>query len=370
MYREKLKPLTIDMCPHRREVCFATRSETAICGMLQEVFAGEPTVCCTVARDACNVCCRSFPPSTACWNPVVASLIYDRAWKAVEAASATDLEGLRQMCERALDSLDVVYLEPLPPIEPNVDPMQPLVEVVPLPRIRHGATVRQWAVGVTTAPRLQSTLEPCLESMVRAGWETPHLFVDSAVRIPQKFSHLPGTLHDAKIGAWPNYYLALGELLLRQPFADAYLIAQDDILFYDRESLPPYLERVLWPGKTPGLVSLYCAPPYDARRRGWHAERDSRNTGPLAMVFPRDLAKAFITDAAVFEHRWLSDPKAATSVDDVVARWASDHGVPLWFPTPSLVQHIGDTSTLWPWGRALGHRRASRFAGDREKDGH
>jgi hypothetical protein len=293
--------------------------------------------------------------------------VYERASKAAQTASGGDLDRLQKLCETALERLDIVYLKPLSATVTDLEPVRPLVEILPPPRVKHGATVRQWAVGVTTAPRLHCTLECCLESLVRAGWQTPHLFIDSAVRIPQAFSHLPGTFHDARIGAWPNYYLALGELLLRHPYADAYLIAQDDTLFCDRESLPDYLEKVLWPSKTPGLVSLYCAPADCGSRPGWQRRRDSYNTGPVAMVFPRELAKAFITDTAVFEHRWSPDPALATAVDDVVNRWASDHGLPLWFPTPSLVQHIGDTSTLWPRARALGNRRASRFAGDEGK---
>jgi len=223
--------------------------------------------------------------------------------------------------------------------------------------------VQKWAVGVTTAPRRQETLEACLASLVRAGWETPYLFVDSAVRIPERFTTLPGTFRDEKIGAWPNYYLALAELLMRQPHADAYMIVQDDALFYDREPLTDYLAEVLWPGKAPGLVSLYCSAADSQRQRGWHSQDGFKAAGPLAFVFARDLAKAFLTDRSVFEHRWAADPVTATSLTGLINRWAWDRRLPGWFPTPSLVQHIGDASTLWPGARALGHRRAEPFAG-------
>ncbi len=366
-YRQKLMPRTVETCPHRKAGHRGAGAATAACGILEEVFRESRIDPGTVARDACEACCRSFPPSAATWSPAVASLIYERASKAAQTASGQDLEGLRRLCETALAGLDVVYTEPVPVAAASFDPGRPLADIVPPPRVRHGARVRQWAVGVTTAPRLQPTLEPCLESLVRAGWRTPHLFVDSAVRLPPQFSHLPGTLRDARIGAWPNYYLALAELLLRHPHADAYLIAQDDALFYDRQSLPEYLEQVLWPSRPPALVSLYSAPADCGFRPGWHSLPGSCSTGPVAMVFSRELAKSFLADAAVIEHRWSPDPVAAAALGHVVGHWARDCGIPLWLPTPSLVQHIGDTSTLWPRARALGHRRAGWFAGDREK---
>lgn len=357
-----LRPTTVETCPHRGPVDPDTGM--AACAILAEVFASGRDAIAEVARGACEACCRSFPPSKACWNPVVASLVYGRASAAAETASDNERESLQRLCRAALDRLDVVYLDPIPPHVVGSAPLRPLVETLPPPPVRHGPAVRHWAVGVTTAPRLQPTLDACLGSVIRAGWPTPQLFVDSAVRIPREFIHLPGTFRDPRAGAWPNYYLALTELLLRHPQADACLLLQDDAVLYDREPLPEYLEKVLWPGSAPALVSLYCSPADCGDRPGWHARRDTCNTGPVATVFPRELARAFVTDATVFAHRWLSDPVASLAVDDVVARWASDQGLPVWFPTPSLVQHIGDTSTLWPGTRALGPRRASRFAGD------
>jgi len=271
---------------------------------------------------------------------------------------------MEQLAKRARESLDVLYAATLPAAKSEPDVVGPLRQVLPPPPRRHGRRVQEWAVGVTTAPRRQETLEACLASLVRAGWETPYLFVDSAVRIPERFTTLPGTFRDERIGAWPNYYLALAELLMRRPHADAYMIVQDDVVFYDREPLTDYLAAVLWPGKVPGLVSLYCSAADAQGQRGWHCHDGFWTAGPLALVFPREPAKTFLTDRAVFEHRWLPDPVRATSLTGLVNRFAWDRRLPVWFPTPSLVQHIGETSTLWPRARALGHRRAEPFAGE------
>jgi hypothetical protein len=188
--------------------------------------------------------------------------------------------------------------------------------------------------------------------------------MDSAVRVPERFGRLPGTLRSPAAGAWPNHYLSLLELTLRQPNADAYLILQDDALLYDGENVRAYLEETLWPGDRPALVSLYCPQPYTAKRFGWQRFRKSWVWGALAFVFPRATARAYLRDCAVCQHRWRSAAGGLSQIDVVIGWWARRRRVPLWFPTPSLVQHVGETSTLWADSPAVGSRAASVFVGD------
>jgi hypothetical protein len=101
-----------------------------------------------------------------------------------------------------------------------------------------------------------------------------------------------------------------------------------------------------------------------AERPGWRAIIGRPASGPVALVFPAEIARSFITDKAVFEHRWDADEIAATSLGGLIFTWARCQGISIWFPTPSLVQHIGETSTLWPTARASGTRRAGQFAGE------
>ena len=65
-----------------------------------------------------------------------------------------------------------------------------LAQIIPPPLRRSGDLVSQWAVGVTTAPRAEPTLEECLTSLASAGWDNPRLFVDGAVSIPDAFDGL------------------------------------------------------------------------------------------------------------------------------------------------------------------------------------
>jgi hypothetical protein len=230
--------------------------------------------------------------------------------------------------------------------------------------VRRGPSIRNWAVGVTTAPRRQATLEWTLDSLYRAGWGTPRLFVDSATAIADRFAHLPVTLREPAVGAWPNFYLGLAELLMREPEADAYLMVQDDVIFYDCEDLRAYLERSLWPAEPIGAVSLYCPTIYTQPEPGWHRHQGEWVYGALAFLFPRESAQRLIADLRVLEHRWSRWNGGKANIDVVIGRWAVRHKRPVYYPTPSLVQHIGDTSTIWRGARALGVRKAGRFAGD------
>jgi hypothetical protein len=207
-----------------------------------------------------------------------------------------------------------------------VVPFDGLRELIPPPATRHPQPIRKWAVGVTTAPRPRPTLDACLGNLTRAGWESPHLFMDSAVRVSGRFGHLPGTLRSPAAGAWPNHY----------------------------------------PTSRPCLVSLYCSSAYSAREFGWQPLPSQWTWGALAFVFPRRVAQGFLLDPLVCKHRWgrwREEDGGLANTDLVIGWWASRKRIPVWYPTPSLVQHIGVTSTLGADLRATGERRADRWAG-------
>jgi hypothetical protein len=366
--RHQLTSTVIEDCPYRHDVVQHDGVETARCGFIEDSLGTRDDDACLVDRAVCGSCRLSFFPSAHNPNPVVASLIYARASRMAAALSPGDeADRLRSIAEHASDRLDIVYNEPVATTPVEQSPARPLATLVPPPRSRHGRRVRDWAVGVTTAPRVQPVLERCLDSLTRAGWERPHLFIDAAVSVPEKFGRLPCTLRDERVGAWPNYYLALAELVLKHPRADVYMVVQDDALLYSRERLTPYLEAIFWPGRTTCLVSLYCSDADTADEPGWHPSAGAVKSGPVALAFPCELAKAFLTDRNVFAHRWQSDELAATSIGDVISDWAEDRGIPVWLPTPSLVQHVGETSTIWRSARAKGKRQARFFAGDEPK---
>jgi len=139
---------------------------------------------------------------------------------------------------------------------------------------------------------------------------------------------------------------------------------QDDVLFDDRLPVRSYLEQALWPGDGAGIASLFCAQAYTQPRAGWHRLRRAWRLGAQAFVFSRDVAQRFLANHEVVLHRWSQHRNGLADISWRVGQWAYDADVPVYFTTPSLVQHVGDVSTIWPKARVIGNRRASRFVGD------
>jgi hypothetical protein len=237
-----------------------------------------------------------------------------------------------------------------------------LPELVPPPAQRWGKPVRRWAVGVTTAPRRQPTLESCLDSVVRAGWDSPRLFLDGTLRVPPRYAHLPTSWREEGIGAWPSWYLALVELLVSCPDVDAYLLLQDDAVLHDRGSLRSYLERVLWPGDRPEIISLFYAG--DDMTPGWHRTEANASWATMALVFPPVLARQLVTDPESTEALFLASARRHVPIPNVVFEWTDRCEIRTWYTVPSLSQHIGNSSTIWGnVGLTVG-RRARWFSAD------
>jgi hypothetical protein len=362
VYREQFQRTTVESCRHRFNVRIHTDSESASCGLLKQI-TGLSDDWYQVERAICERCRQSFVPTAEKPNPVIASFVYRAAVKVLATGglpecSTARAEVMRGLAERNIPIIDLEE-DPLPTAP---EPAGQLATLIPPPAARHGQ-VRTWAVGVTTAPRRRPTLATCLESLRRAGWEEPFLFID-AVDVPHPFSHLPGTARDLRIGAWPNYYLGLWELVLRCPDADAYLMVQDDVLFTHRENLPEYLETILWPGTTPCLVSLFTPSSYTQDKNGWNPLPEPWFWGAQAFIFPRALVRDFLTAPEVIAHHDQPNGAGLVGIDRLIGEWADRRGVPIWHPTPSLAQHIGASSSIWPNTAFEGPRRADRFVGN------
>jgi hypothetical protein len=241
-----------------------------------------------------------------------------------------------------------------------------LSELVPPPHTRCGPTVRRWAVGVTTSPRRQPTLELCLDSIGRAGWDKPRLFLDGSARVPARYAHLVATWREERVGAWPAWYLALLELILKQPEADAYMLLQDDVVPYDRGSLRDYLERVLWPGERPGLISLFHTG--HETTPGWRRAETNWDWGAQAHVLSPGAARALVSDNELSRSVLAASAENHIPIPELIYDWVMRKGIDTWYSIPSLTQHIGNTSTIWMDAAISGGRRASWFSGSVETE--
>ena len=348
----------LQQCEYREPIHGKNRN---ICRFLNDLAGCGSEDLFEVAPDACAACIKWHRPTGTVLNPVVASLLYTFAESSVNRIGETSVEGLRELAlEWIPNQEDYSTIHDDIQRQNNLTVSTP-AELVPPPGKRHGQKVKDWAVGITTAPRDQETLTACLESVADAGWDHPRLFVDGQVSERSIPGDLPVTHRDPQIGAWPSWYLSLAELVMRHPGADVYMIIQDDVVFYRHSGLRDYLENLLWPDPKLGIVSLYCSRAYSEKEPGWKRLEEPLVWGAQALLFSPESALDFLSNPYVIRHRLTEN--GLTGIDSLIGRWAEANDVPIYVPNPSLVQHIGHVSSIWSDSKTYGFRRAAQFAG-------
>lgn len=301
---------------------------------------------------------------------MVASLIWGTAERHLTSCEDSQRSAWESLRDRAEASLPAVLPEEddMPELSGSITsqkhvPISVVFECLPSTPIRSGS-IQQWAVGITTAPRRVPTLSQSLQSLIAAGWSEPTLFADGEVDIPREFSQIPKQVRTPNRGARAHYYLTLCDLLQNHPQADAILMAQDDALWPAHVPVREYLEAALWPDSESSLVSAWCCTDDTADLAGWHRISRPWKFGAVAFIYPRHLAQRFVDDETV-RLACIGDPQGPRSgLSQLIGEWAWKNQIPIDFPTPSLVQHIGDVSAIFEFSRAVGVRHASRYIGD------
>ena len=92
--------------------------------------------------------------------------------------------------------------------------------------------------------------------------------------------------------------------------------------------------------------------------RGW------LTWGATALLFPNPSARALLASPLLVSHRHHGPRQGMRNIDCVVGAWCKAARRPYFVFTPSLVEHIGDTSTLYANARATGRRRSATFVGE------
>ncbi len=336
------------------------------CGLLQRLTGLRDGESCTVSPSACLDCVRWYPPTETHLNPVVASLLYNVCSDIADAGgrSTCGVKEALELKQRALHSIPHDYDSH--PVTADIHEQRntdiaDIGVLIPRPAKRFGPKVKKWAVAVTTAPREQDTLNDCLSSLADAGWSDPRLIVDGKVTLSGRWKHLEVTRRQPQIGAWPSYFLTMTELFMRCPDADAYLIVQDDAVFFRHPGVREYLESVLWPSRNPGIVCLFCSRGHAPPAKGWHTLKEQLVWGGPAMVYSRPVLMSLLIDPKIIAHRLSKDGLVNTSRP--IGRWALETGTSVHVCAPSLVQHVGHVSSLFPDARAFSSRSAANFAG-------
>lgn len=231
----------------------------------------------------------------------------------------------------------------------------------------------KWIAGVITAPREQeSYIAHSVESLTKAGFGDLVVFAEPGSFIPQSFKghvvHRP-----KRYGDWTNWATALYELLLSNPDTDYFLMCEDDAVVC--HGCKAYLEYTIPQLGEFGSISLYTPSIYSRKRfRGFHNELQGHRTwSTVTVIMSRDKVIQFFSDPQVQLHRFentfdkpdgywrceKTDPKNSLK-DAVIGRWASSIGLPIYYHTPSLAEHIGNHSTLTDRESTIDNGRRSR----------
>lgn len=222
-----------------------------------------------------------------------------------------------------------------------------------------------WAYGITTVPERSQVLLPLtLKSLTQAGFPKPRLFVDApssqeglaGVVALYRDWDLPLTIRYPRIYPFANWALGLAELYAREPQATYYVMFQDDMITYS--NLRQYLEHTLPSQPANSYFNLYTfrrnERVVENRKVGWvesgltretHPRHIQTGEGALALVFSREGVVTLLTHLKMVE-RPMHPRRGWRNVDGGVVNAMNAAGWRETIHNPSLVQHIGDISTL------------------------
>lgn len=199
---------------------------------------------------------------------------------------------------------------------------------------------RLLAIGMTTAPRANPTLETTVTSL-RFGQfsQTVHLFTEPAT-LPQDWRRDGVVIHQnqRRMGCYPNW-LQMAKWLIEQTDAPYLLLLEDDGLFC--RGAAPGLYYGLTHLENIGCLSLYT-PNHNYQlhtgvAEGWFALDASDRWGTVAHCFPRSVLTQFLKQA---------DWSRPEGTDRYLDHFMNVHGLRWYTHAPSLVDHIGIDSTL------------------------
>lgn len=237
----------------------------------------------------------------------------------------------------------------------------------------------KWAVMITTAPRMDCTLQKCIDSIKDAGWDYPIVVAEPGSTVTSEITYW----NHSKLGVWHNWVNAM-KLALKTD-ADAILSVQDDSYFHPDSKI--FSEYIMWPDNC-GFISLYTPKHYsfynsNKRSPGPPVLKDpgvnriyTRSLwGACALVFPRNILEQFMASKLV--ESWLGapprsrdpgvlkkrreDPSIIANSDTAIGKFMNWNKLYMYTVDPSPVQHIAIHSTI-KHGDNKGRRNAHRIA--------
>lgn len=330
-----------ETCPWRSEGV----SGDVHCRFVERILGVRDTRFSVVEPDACTACCQTLA-GPGQLNPVTASLAHRAAGEIADTVAPANGAGavFQQLQERLIPHLEFVHpqlpdrLFP-PPASYQLRDRQPSADELPW------ETGLRWQAAVLTAPRPRPEIANTLESLHRAGFDRLYLFAEPGSWVPPNDNVARLVRHRQRLGNFANFYYALTQLYRDDPSADCFAVFQDDIRV--ARGAKSWCDQQFWPLET-GLVSLFTPRVHCDTRRGWRSLYPGyyRVYGGQALVFRGDVLQRFLADPQV-----LQVLQGGDHWDDcTVAGWAVRHQIGMAYHSPSLVQHVGHTSSLFRSG--------------------
>ena len=203
------------------------------------------------------------------------------------------------------------------------------------------------AIAMTTAPRRRPTLHRALATLHAAGFsEDVHLFAE-----PGTFDQLPRPIspqlikHDnaVKRGCFGNWKHAIMHLLSKTT-ANWLLVVQDDAIWTPGAAAVLHAQMIERQEPRTGFLSPYVTTKdavESAFVDGWNECRIGWTFwGALAFCMKRVAAEELLRHPRFAQHR------GPQQVDAIVAASMLELTRPSFVHVPSLVDHVGDTSTI------------------------
>lgn len=219
----------------------------------------------------------------------------------------------------------------------------------------------KWAYGITTVPdRIDSYFPETVNSLAAAGFDKPWLFVDRAetqASFPADYRAWGDRVSfRTSMGTPANWTISLAELYFREPKANMYALFQDD--FITCRTLKDYLSSCSYPDK--GYFNLYTFPSNQEicppGQKGWY-KSNQLGRGAVALVFTPEGVLTLLTQRHLWER--AQGARRFRAIDGGISEAFKKIGWTEYVHNPSLVQHIGDISSM----RNRPHLKAESFPG-------
>lgn len=199
-----------------------------------------------------------------------------------------------------------------------------------------------WSYGITAVPSRADTLLPrTLASLIRAGFESPAIFLDGRHAGVEKLAaelSLPIITRTPPVGSLANWMTTLVYLYTTAPFATHYAIFEDDCVAC--ANLKEYLQQYHIDKCYLNLLTHNENLVLTGGELGWH-ESNQRGRGAVGLVFNRQGVKTILGSQHFYE---FPQRAAAKGQDGLVIHAMKEAGYRELVHYPSLLQHTGQIS--------------------------